>query len=542
MAKAKWRSLADFRIGAAADSFPPAERLLLERARAGEFARYQRGSDAAKLRASFVRFLLLGGDDDAPVHESGVRIEGATIEGVLDLDQCETARPFHAKNCEFSAGIIITDATLGNFCLDDDCRVGELADEPLGFPVAVWGDRATCKGSVFFCGGTRLTGALRLPSSRIAGSVNLSGGEFVTEGSEVVNLVNSEIEGDLEMRSIYPTGAAIPLPNQPGGPPERQFVVTGRASRNMPLVRLDNAHIANRARIIGAKFTLNGNDGSQLDDAEASKYCCLSAFGLRVDAGFMFHHVEKRGGVWLLGARLGTLADDPKSWGGEFSGNRFDGMTYGRIAVESPQTWQERKSWLLTQSRTDLRLAADARAKDAGGLKTQPWSFAADMLDKCGRPEDARRLRIETEKQVDKATPWQDVVTLAWRWVYRLFTGYGYAFRNLLCVYVVVWLFGSLCAYWGDPQKQFCVAKPEMLSAADKTSSCAAPDQGYPAFSPFIYALENQVPGFSVDQKTYWRPKFGSWIEWALRIQYGLGFVLSAGILAHIGSKLFRAD
>src|SRR4051794_31528064 len=38
------------------------------------------------IRAGFLRFLALGGDETAPVHEKGIWLQGAIIEGQLDLD------------------------------------------------------------------------------------------------------------------------------------------------------------------------------------------------------------------------------------------------------------------------------------------------------------------------------------------------------------------------------------------------------------------------------------------------------------------------
>src|SRR3989338_2812603 len=52
------------------------------------------------LRAEFVRFLALGGDDSAPIHEMGVQVEGAWIEGSLNLDHCTVSRIWLGK-CHF---------------------------------------------------------------------------------------------------------------------------------------------------------------------------------------------------------------------------------------------------------------------------------------------------------------------------------------------------------------------------------------------------------------------------------------------------------
>jgi hypothetical protein len=38
-----------------------------------------------RVRVTFMRFLLLGGDEQAPVHERGVCLWGALVDGALDL-------------------------------------------------------------------------------------------------------------------------------------------------------------------------------------------------------------------------------------------------------------------------------------------------------------------------------------------------------------------------------------------------------------------------------------------------------------------------
>lgn len=69
----------------------PGETELLQACEEGEVAeladkRPTERTAANAVRASFIRFLALGGDDKAPIHEHGVRLAGAWIEGALDLE------------------------------------------------------------------------------------------------------------------------------------------------------------------------------------------------------------------------------------------------------------------------------------------------------------------------------------------------------------------------------------------------------------------------------------------------------------------------
>src|SRR6218665_2537474 len=71
----------------------PGEQTLLLACRQGEVAVLGTSVPEAplatlRIRAAFLRFLLLGGDSQAPVHERGVQLVGAYVTGSLDLGGC----------------------------------------------------------------------------------------------------------------------------------------------------------------------------------------------------------------------------------------------------------------------------------------------------------------------------------------------------------------------------------------------------------------------------------------------------------------------
>ena len=563
------RRIGDFHLGDANSLFALAETDLCRRAREGAVADFSGRQTNRTVRACFVRFLLLGGDDDTPVHESGVRIKGALIRGKLDLDQCETKAALDAVDCEFQGGIVITDAKLENFSLEG-CTVASFEEPALSGQAAVWGTRAVAKGSIFFRRETTLEGALLMQGAHIAGNLDLSGARISAVGATAVDLENAAIDGDLELRAFFPPGE--PMPRADGDRDMQGHAcwlqVHGKRLRSggrLRLINLDNAHVGNRLRIVCARLEIEDESGatpprqSDRDDNRA-----LSGVGLKVDSGFEFHHVVKDAGVWLLGATLGILVDDLLSWGNRVGRNRFDGLTYGRIATESPHTFEDRRSWLLTQDRVDLK-TLDGR----GGFKSQPWTFTADALQKSGRAEDSRRLSMEAEWQRDRGDP--GALTRLPRFLYWLFAGYGYSFRRLVLTAVAVCLFGYLAAVRGVLHNEFCVANPGVAfpgQSAPSACPSALPGQkkahlelgdlfvwkvefgevfpsndkkdDYPALYPLLYALENEIPGYSLDQKSFWRPAYGSVTNLLLSLQYTLGFLASAGIIAHFGSKLIR--
>jgi hypothetical protein len=565
--RALWRRIEDFKHGDVNSTYAAAETLLSDCARAGETADFS-GRPRRAVRASFLRFLLLGGDDGTPVHESGVKIEGAQICGQLDLDQCETKAALIATDCEFTGGIVLTDAKFENFILEG-CTIRAFGDKELGVPAALWGTRATAKGSVFFRRNTVLEGALRMAGAHVAGNLDLSGASISAVGSTAIDLENAAIDGDLELRATFPPGEAMPRADSGTVDlaDERMFRVRGQrmAQGRLRLINLDNAHIGNRLRIFYARLKLVDETGATWSrEGDANDYRALSGVGLKVDSGFEFHHVEKQAGVWLLGANLGILVDDLGSWLESDGENRFDGMIYGRIATESPHTFKDRRDWLLSQAEVDLK--ADP-SSGRGGFKLQPWTFAAEALEKSGRAEDARLLRMEAEGQRDRGDP--DGVMRLLRFFYWLFAGYGYSFRRLVWTAVLVFALGYLAAASGAYRNEFCVANGDALKNSPPAGGGLCPMPGaslermnnpfwkveiaeildlkgkkadYPALYPLLYALENEIPGYSLDQKSFWRPAYGSLTNFLLSLQYTLGFLASAAILAHFGSKLIRGS
>ena len=132
--RAKTRPLAERRLS---DFLPlgPAEQLLLDCCRVGEMARLAEQRPEVpdptnRIRASFLRFLLLGGDEQAPVHERGVRMSGYWVEGRLDLGGC--AVPFGATlvHSHFAGLLFAQDARLsGPLSLAGSCLSNRLSSQ-----------------------------------------------------------------------------------------------------------------------------------------------------------------------------------------------------------------------------------------------------------------------------------------------------------------------------------------------------------------------------------------------------------------------------
>nr|WP_200976717.1 hypothetical protein [Pseudomonas cichorii] len=101
----------------------PAEQLLLKCCRNGTVAEVGAGVPEEKttdnqVRAWFIRFLVLGGDEQAIVHEQGVRLRGACITGMLNLRNLDVTLPISLLWCNFEAVVVLEEARLkSTLCL-----------------------------------------------------------------------------------------------------------------------------------------------------------------------------------------------------------------------------------------------------------------------------------------------------------------------------------------------------------------------------------------------------------------------------------------
>jgi hypothetical protein len=148
----------------------PAEEELLKAAAAGKpciagSGRPDAPTADSKIDPLFLRFLLLGGDEFAPVHEKGIDIQGAFIKGDIDLEGCEITRPLRLFNCHVAGSLIGVNAQLGEL----DLRKSFLQSIDCSF--------SRFKGSVFLTNGFEAKGEVRFRGAEIGGGLDCRGGK-----------------------------------------------------------------------------------------------------------------------------------------------------------------------------------------------------------------------------------------------------------------------------------------------------------------------------------------------------------------------------
>ncbi len=127
----KGRTLSEFLDGKG--SLAAAEQALLAACAEGSPARInektpEKRTSTNSIRAEFVRFLALGGDESAPVHEAGVNIHGAWIDGTIDLTNCQLSVPLAALDCRIDGEIRLIDAKIKSLHLHGSTVQGLDAD------------------------------------------------------------------------------------------------------------------------------------------------------------------------------------------------------------------------------------------------------------------------------------------------------------------------------------------------------------------------------------------------------------------------------
>lgn len=233
----------------------PAEQKLLDVALIGKqcsFARVrpEAATEANEIRADFLRFLALGGDIAASVHESGLRVQGAYIDGAVNLDGATNVRPLWIQNCTITGEFSFSDAGTKVVSLD-------------GTAVSsIRGDGVMIDGSLLLRRAI-VDGSLQLFGAEIMGSLSCTG--CVIEGKRwrsqrlAADLATVTIGGNVEFRNGFRANGLIQLDNSEIGGTfdcsEGKFFACFDETRSQQAARWDRAVRALKCH----RLNLNGS-------------------------------------------------------------------------------------------------------------------------------------------------------------------------------------------------------------------------------------------------------------------------------------------
>ena len=189
------RSLSDF------GQLAPAEELILSCCQKGDVAliateRPDVPTNENLVRAGFLRFLLLGGDVLAPVHELGVQIRGAYVEEVLNLRRARVLRPLDFQRCFFACPPILAEAQLDHGVVLDGCSM----------PGLEGGDLSTA-GPILLCEGFESKGVINLSRAHILGPLSCRNADLDGKGCEALRADGAVVNGSIFLDKTFTLGA-----------------------------------------------------------------------------------------------------------------------------------------------------------------------------------------------------------------------------------------------------------------------------------------------------------------------------------------------
>src|SRR3984893_17069436 len=270
-----------------------------------------------RIRAGFLRFLALGGDETTLLHEKGVWLQGAFIEEEFDLTGANLPANLTLWSCRFNEGILASGARTRTISFDRSSFATITAyGAQIGGGLSLQGVHANgevlllgahidrdleCDGGTF----ENPTGkALFLDRAKIGGGVFLKNDNnqpFHAKGE--VCLGNARIGGNLECNGgtfENPTGKAL-------------FIERAKIGGGVFMSNADNQpfHAIGEVRLVGARIV--GTlvcDGGQFENPGVA----LNFDGAQIGGSVFLRYADSqpfqaKGEVRLLGAHIGgTLA------------------------------------------------------------------------------------------------------------------------------------------------------------------------------------------------------------------------------------------
>jgi hypothetical protein len=522
--KPRGRTLAEFKTHIHSDELPlyPAERMLLEACRVGGNApistkRPQKSdkSDRNTVRASFIRFLALGGDDQAPVHERGVKLQGAWIEGSLDLSFAKDVRRLELKDCYLEKKLNLRRSHLRSIILSGSEVPG------------IDGNGTHISGAIHLSRGFKSTSRVHFINAKIHGDVNCKGGSFTYDTqAKFNNEPRDEMAGQwtaLVFAKSYIDGS-VHLTKDHKSHGKEDFKSHG-------MVSFISATVTNNFFCRDATFSYPIN--------ENPKGIALNLKSIAITDEFSFKDIKAfQGQMSLEGAMIGALDDDlgakENSWAKTGSYN-LDGFEYAIIASKATHDANPRADWLKGHKSKTVKKEANSLPDSQSihsesvvknGFAPRPWAQLIKALRASGHYDDARRVGLKREQAMHEAHCYVGIQRFLHR-AYGALAGYGYRPYRLL-----KWLFGTwlvfgflfhMLAWHGvfapsNPlvfqNKELEHCSPgfdEKRATTGKTKVgnwfwCRELQSEYTTFNPYMYSLDLILPLVDLQQDKDWAP------------------------------------
>lgn len=482
-----------------------AEQQLLAACRRGEIAKigFVRPGEASagnSVRAAFVAYLARGGADPRRAPRR-IQLIGAFVEGRLDLAGAAITSSLWFYRCGFDAAPQFDQARLAGSLAFPGCALPGLHAE--GCRIA---------GDLLLNAGCTTSAEVELSRAVVRGTLDASRASLCAEGPAIavpLRAIGLRVDGDVAIGDGLVAGGALQFTGarvgghfraglaRLGGPAENG------GGRGVALdlerawiggdLRLDaGLSVAGRVKLrqvrVDGDLDASGAAFDLVGDAAWGEAAALGLDRARIAGTLRLTRLQRSlRGVSLLDARVGTLDDDALTWGGQLS---LDGFAYGRFADDAPMDAEFRIGWLMHQQRAHLDTE----------FRPGPWRRLARVLRRSGHDDAARDVAIAAEALRGRSArfgqgvpaPLRPLARVAHR-AWGLLAGYGHRPGRLVAWIAGLWLCCGLL-YWG---------------AQEQGAIGPTPPAAGGSFAPWIYSLDQLVPGVDLHQRPHWQASAG---------------------------------
>ncbi|WCM93223.1 hypothetical protein M5C99_00375 [Acidovorax sp. NCPPB 2350] len=310
------------------------------------------------VRAGFVAFLAMGGDDRAPVHHKGLQLQGAFIEGALDLCGASVTG-LALRHCHFDQALAM-----------EGCFVkGTLSLMGSRIP-GLNMDRAVVQDSVSLKD-VHAQGKVRLLGAQIGGSLQCQNARFDGKQGDALSMDRIVVKGSVFLTEAKADGGVRLLGAQIGSiltcQKAQLAVEKGDALRMdravvQGSVMLTEMHAKGGVRLQGMQI------GSTLEcqkaELDGQEKAALLMDGTVVQGFASFREMRAMGMVHLIGAQIGSNLACHKA---SFDGREGGALTMDRVAVNGSVFLNE------MQVKGTVRLPG---AQIGGNLNCSDWAIA----------------------------------------------------------------------------------------------------------------------------------------------------------------------
>jgi hypothetical protein len=485
----------------------PAEHELIKATKAGNKAKIGKivpttKTDEVLIRAPLLRYLILGGCAECRTETFGVNVNGAWIEGTLDLAFATSIGPVGLILCHIDQQPNMMQLNAPSLALKGSV-----------LPKGLNAERAKIDGGVFLKG-ISCEGDFSFSGAIITGQLECTGATFDNVGGHALNFQSAKINDSVFLRDVTATGEAY----------------------------FSGAVIAGQFGCENASFENREDRALNLQNVVVKRELIWGDLKSVV------------GGVDLTSAHLSNLVDDAASWKkcGPLS---LVGLTYD--VLHGPINVQERLAWLEKGARSKGEFHPQPYEQLAKVLRESGHSsearevlVAKERLQRKAAIDRRRNERLRSKKRWRNAKLRlrNGVATLV-DCVFRWTVGYGYKpHYSLVTLAVLVscaWLFSYAAWQTGDfaPNSDVILISEEwqafangpdaVSNPADVWSGMAQAGKDYETFHALAYAVDVVVPLVSLGQEAAWAPStnrgWRGWHLWWLRwFLIGFGWIATA--------------